>query len=491
MKYQIDYSNGGGKATEIVSADVEGELYKAVGQHLAEVAVPSTIEVRCLDNDGETAVFEVTQRGAYVVGGVTRPSIYVKEVNNTICLPASRYAEAYLVCVNAESNNYKYCHLMPQASGQIDVEYGRMGVEAGQMFGKRRIKEPYPGRMYWIRYYEKLSKGYVDRSSTYLETAAPKASKAVLPSVQETLSAALWKRLLGFAHKHVEETLTNANVTEAQVKEARRIFERMSTRKSVKGFNRQLLELLALSPRRASKVADLLARDTEEFPQIIAREESLILAMEAVASGHTTDKDGIAQAGITLFKATPEQEEAILGRLSPRLRQKVVHLWRVIDKPAKQRFEDYRKRSGFTHVREAFHGSRNENWASILTKRLQLYPDAAITGKMLGQCLYFAVKNPDGSEKSEKYTSLRGSYWAHGTSNTGFMGVYALAYHPKVIGPGDTLRSFRAAELKAMGCNCVHAQKGLYANGRRLYNDEIGVFDQDAVLINYLIEFTN
>jgi poly [ADP-ribose] polymerase len=74
-----------------------------------------------------------------------------------------------------------------------------------------------------------------------------------------------------------------------------------------------------------------------------------------------------------------------------------------------------------------FHGSRNENFWNILKNGLILNPKAVVTGKMLGRGIYFANK----AAKSINYTSLRGSYWSHGTSNVGYMAVFAVAIDPK------------------------------------------------------------
>ena len=68
-----------------------------------------------------------------------------------------------------------------------------------------------------------------------------------------------------------------------------------------------------------------------------------------------------------------------------------------------------------------WHGSRNENWLSILQSGLVLRPaNAVINGKMFGYGLYFA----DKCQKSLNYTSFRGSYWARGNSNKAFLALY-------------------------------------------------------------------
>ena len=97
---------------------------------------------------------------------------------------------------------------------------------------------------------------------------------------------------------------------------------------------------------------------------------------------------------------------------------------------------------------------------------------------MFGQGIYFAPS----SEKSWGYVSYYGSRWANGRQNTGFMGLYATAYGTPldVTGPA----SYNQNILRQRNKNCVHAHKGTY-----LYNDEIVFYHEDAILLNFLVEF--
>ena len=76
-----------------------------------------------------------------------------------------------------------------------------------------------------------------------------------------------------------------------------------------------------------------------------------------------------------------------------------------------------------------FHGSKNENFWSILKNGLLLNPRAAVTGKLLGNGTYFA----DKAIKSFNYTSLRGTTWAHGNSSVGYLAIFAVAIDPKNV----------------------------------------------------------
>jgi poly [ADP-ribose] polymerase len=125
-----------------------------------------------------------------------------------------------------------------------------------------------------------------------------------------------------------------------------------------------------------------------------------------------------------------------------------------------------------------FHGSRNENFWNIIKNGLQLNPKAKITGKMLGAGLYFANK----AAKSINYTSLRGSYWSGGTSNIGYMAVFAVAIDPntayKVKSSSEISTCYgmtwdKLQKIKP-GATHVFAEKG-----GRLLEDEYCIYRED------------
>ena len=399
----------------------------------------------------------------------------------------SDYKECYLTCINSESNNYKFYHMIPRITG-IDVTYGRIGANKGEMFGERSISTPYPTYLYWIRYYEKLSKGYEDRSEIYLDTAvvSPKATP-IKKSSNKTkpareASVALYNELLSFAKKLVKKSLVSQKITKKQVEKSRYYFRQMGTRKTVKGFNNQLLNLITVCPRNVRTVSDLLAKKPEDFKGIIEREEQLINAMTVLTSDdnefNLTADDVFAANKIDVFPATQKQIEEVKSHLSDSLKSKVKNVYRVIDNNKKEAFNNYLKKNNIKKVKCFWHGSKNENWLSIVLNGLQLNPNAAITGKMFGQGIYFAPS----SAKSWGYTSYYGSRWANGRQGTAFMGLYATAYGKPydVTTAGRYTQSF----LNQNHCNCVHAHAG-----SQLYNDEIVFYDENAMLLNYIVEF--
>ena len=409
--------NGEFAGEQNIAAPDESLVYEAIGKKLGSFSreLPGMLEV---ETEGHgSARFDMKKRGFYIQNGEQLPSMYVTEAYNSISgLTPGTYAPAYLTCINPESNNYKFYHLKPSSRG-IDASYGRIGSERGEMFGVRDLQEPYPSHMYWIRYYEKLSKGYIDQTEIYLSSPKTKAKGKKKGSPASGPSAELYSMLMRYAKHVVKETLVSERVTEAQAKEARKLYNELCTKVQVKAFNRWLLKLMQVSPRRIDTgrhqtVNDFLARSKADFADIILREENLLIAMETVASGGASceedSSESFAKYGIEVYEATQEQTEKVVSKLSDQIKPYVKKVYRVIPREQHKKFNDYLKRNHIRRVKELWHGSRNENWLSIIANSLQLNPNAQITGKMFGQGIYFAPS----SMKSWGYTSFHGTYWA-------------------------------------------------------------------------------
>lgn len=457
----------------------ESGFYKEIGKLLPDMNIPNTLYISC--NLG-SAEFSLKQRGSYIKDGETKPSLYVVEnYNNISGLIPSTYPAAYLTCVNPESNNYKYYWLKPDTDA-IHATYGRIGSERGEMFGTKDLKNPYEPHMFWIRYFEKLSKGYVDQSDIYLSPKTVdthKKQKSVSTDFSDA-SAVLYSKLLKYSKHVVETNLINKVITFEQIQISRKYFNAMGQRKTVKGFNNQLLKLLMVCPRKVRYVDELLASSKQDFSAIMEREENLIQAMEAVVTANLNpyQTNSFSDIDVEVYYATEEQKEQVLRHLDISLKSKVKHIYRVIPEKQQKRFNEYIKKKKINNVRQLWHGSRNENWLSIAKNGLSLNPNAVITGKMFGNGIYFA----SSSLKSWKYTSYRGSYWANGTEDIAFMGLYAVAYGR----PHNATAPYHFSqnELEYLHADCVHAHAGTY-----LQNDEIIFYDEDAIVMNYIVEF--
>lgn len=216
----------------------------------------------------------------------------------------------------------------------------------------------------------------------------------------------------------------------------------------------------------------------KDDPKIIQREEDLVMAMQ-VATGKNTfndTSDNFQKKNIIVTEASKEKRERVLELLTPDLRLKVLNIYRVIPKEQEKKFKQYVKDRNISEIKSLWHGSRNENWLSIAENGLMLHPNAAITGKMFGNGIYFA----SSAKKSWGYTS--GGFWTREmSSSTRFMGLYATAYG----NPLNVTSPSNYSEKSIGNFNCVHAHAGNY-----LRNDEIIFYNEAAMLLTYLVEFS-
>ena len=447
----------------------ESDLYKEVGKMLLDIDIPNSMHVTTPVGEAD---YEITKRGTFTKDGKKMPSMYVKEKRNSILLPPDTYKEAYLTCINPASNNYKFYHFKPNGL-DLNATYGRIGSQRGDAFGVKDLQTPYPIHMYWIRYYEKLSKGYKDESDIYL---APKVQTAQ-SSVKDTdIAMELYDILYQYAKGMVRKHLANSEtVTVEQVKQSKAILNHLTELKTVKAFNTNLQKLLTISPRKTRYVNQLLANSPSDFQDIIDREADLIAAMEAV---HTGAFGSFAENHIEVYVATDSQKQEVIEHLIPSLQSKVKRIWRIIPQKQQKDFNEYCKKNHIRYVRQMWHGSRNANWLSIVENSLKISSNVA-NGRMFGDGAYFALD----PMKSFGYTSSRYAKWTHENEDSVYMGLFAVAYgKPKFV---STAHKYTQKDLLAEHKNCVHAQAG-----SSLRADEIIFYSEKAMVMNYLVEFS-
>ena len=468
--------------------NTENSIWKAIGEELLNVDSFPTIMTVCCESGNAT--LNISKRGTYKENGIEKPSMFVKNVVNDINVPPSyNYKEAYLTCIHPESNNYKFYHLIPKSNeNEVDVIYGRIGVN-DRPGSERRINIPYESYLYWIRYYEKLSKGYIDQSDIYLgeEQTVSKEKDEVKTNddaTTDTASTELFALLKQLTVEKVKNTFCY-RVTPKQVEKSKELVQKLYQCSDVKSFNEVLLKLMTISPRHITYVEGELADkflSSFTFKNIITREEDLIDAMAGslLAPKDTTNKTKFDQFGTEVYIATEKQKEQVMSRLSDRLKPKVKQVYRVINHEQKCNFDNYVAEHNIQNIKQLWHGSRNCNWLSIIVNGLLLKPNAQITGKMFGDGIYFAPS----SMKSWNYTSFQGTYWAKGQSDIAIMGLYATAYG-NPCNPTSASK-YTQSELNSKGYDCVHAKAGTF-----LRNDEIVYYDEHAMLLQYIVEFSN
>lgn len=396
----------------------------------------------------------------------------------------------YLVMVTANNNN-KYYRMIPHGD-TFSVEYGRVGSSCQ--------KASYSMSQWDKKYNEKVKKGYVDQThlvQDLIQKEEPTTKDGYKEIVNKAI-AEIVERLQNMAKQKIQQNykVSSQQVTQAMVDEAQKVIDKLMNSTKVKEFNIILLELFGVIPRKMSNVKDYLASNETDFARILKDEQDLLDVMRGQVVQHTVDNskseatteeekgETILEAMGLEFEEVTDEDVAMIKSLLGDCRDKFYKAWRVKNIKTQKRFDDFVEKEKVSKTKLLWHGSRNENWWSIINTGLVLRPtNAVITGKMFGYGIYYAPK----ARKSLGYTSLSGSYWARGNSNSAFMALMDVAYgKPYDVHSFDSKYynfNYERLQQTCPGANCLHAHAGAM-----LRNDEIIVYKEEQCTIKYLVE---
>lgn len=409
------------------------------------------------------------------------------------------YKPRYLVMVTANNNN-KYYKQIPISATEWKAEYGRVG-SAPQT-------ARYSMSQWDKKYNEKIRKGYVDKTEL-IEDAIVK-TEVKNPSddfktIENKAIADIVNELQMMATNAIRQnyTVNSEAVTQMMVDEAQTIIDNLMSRKTIISFNKDLLDLFQVIPRAMSDVKKHLANSKDDFANIIKREQDLLDVMrgqviqnqvvsdaEEDKNTQKSDKTILEHLGLVFEECTPED----IARIKVCLGSCVDNFnraWKVTNCQTQEQYDKFIEENNIKETKLLFHGSRNENWWSIICNGLKLRPsNAIITGKLYGMGTYFAPK----AKKSLGYTSLRGSYWANGNATKGYMALMEVAYGtPYDVYDFDSkyhdLNYDKLQKFKK-GANCLHAHAGANIGYTSLKNDEIVIYKEEQCTIKYLVELT-
>lgn len=404
------------------------------------------------------------------------------------------YRPTYLVMVTANNNN-KYYRMIPNGD-TFNVEFGRVGANPQ--------RASYPMRDWNKKYNEKVKKGYVDQSDLMddlIKEVKPKTDKEYKEIENKSIKA-----IVDYLQDRAKKTIQKnykvgaGEVTQAMVDKAQNKIDEMNKsldKTTLKDFNADLLVLFGIIPRKMVNVNDYLAKSKDNFDSIMKHEQDLLdvmktqvvqVAMEEEDDNtENTATQTILEAMGLEFAEVTDDEIKHIKELLGESAKKFSKAWKVTNNKTQKRFDDFIANENITDIKELWHGSRNENWWSIINTGLVLRPvNAIITGKMFGIGTYFAPK----AQKSIGYTSLSGSYWASGNENKAYMAVMQVAYgKPYNVHSFDSKYyslNYNKLQDYCPGANCLHAHAG-----SMLRNDEIVIYKEEQCTIKYLVEITN
>lgn len=396
--------------------------------------------------------------------------------------------EKYLILVTINNSN-KECRLIPSEDGKtFTMITGRIGGD--------KKSEKHPAKDWDVCYNAMIKRGYVDKSDINKKKGNTEAEDKKGYSFKEIMSKEV-KRIVDFLQECARQTIKKnykigANeATPEMIAEAQELLNALTVETDKVKFNRILLKLFEALPREMTNVISYTARTNDEMGGIIQREADLLDVMKGaidtngkiLATQNNCSGTILDALGISFEECSQEEKEMVKNHMDSNTRNRFGTCWKVRNLKQEIAFQNYLKRNKISQTKFFYHGSRSENWWSIINTNLKCNPqNAVITGKMFGYGIYFAPK----AQKSAGYTSVQGARWTGGTKATGYLGVYEVAYgNPYNVQTwSGGMSSMNEKKLKSLGnYDCLHAHAG-----SSLVNDEVIVYNDNAASIRYLIE---
>jgi poly [ADP-ribose] polymerase len=427
-----------------------------------------------------------------------------------------RYAKLIHVSVdNGMTDNSNKVYIMEELSdGRIKCEYGRVG---------KNMTTVYKSSHEWdkiVREKTSNKKGYTDvtdlLAEPVLDDSKPVNNK--VDSIKDDIVRKLVDELMSFANKSIQRNykVTQEAVSEQQVNAAQEVINAISSLLVLgvdkKHVNDMLLKLYTIIPRRMDNVKSHLIGDVnsdtdlENAQRIIGSEQSALDTMagqvelikqqkdaakkaaEAEANGVEEEVDEVTildQMGLSIeVENDTETLDLIKKLMGPNVNQ-MKKVYKVVNNKTQVKFDKNLEKASVKKKRLYWHGSRNENWFNILQTGLLIRPSGAVhTGSMFGDGIYFA----DKAQKSIGYSSLRGSYWAHGGDNKAFLALFDvhLGNQKEILHHDSSCYKLSDNVLKKDGYDSVFAK-----GGADLRNNEFIVYKPEQCTVSHLIEIGN
>lgn len=406
---------------------------------------------------------------------------------------------AYLIMVNGEENrnNNKFYKMTEQSDGTIAVEYGRVDAT--------KQATSYPISKWDSLIKSKIKKGYKDITDLVaVEEVIEKTSdgkEKVNYISDDNEVRKLIEQLQSWAKATIQQNykVSTSKVTQKMVDTAQDLIDKLTKQykdnEDYKILNKTILEIYTTIPRRMSDVKSYLLKsnDKKEIESLIDDEQKLldtmagqVLANKAIQEEkqkeEVTDKPNslLEQLGLEIKYVEDKDVLHKISRMMGDSSHLIGKVYEVTNIKTEERYIKTFNTDKNSKEDLLWHGSRNQNWFNILQTGLLIRPSGAIyTGSMFSDGLYFANK----ARKSIGYTSLSGSYWAHGTNNHSFLAIFKVNVgNQKHIYKHDS-SCYNITEKNLLPYNSVYAH-----GGADLRNDEFIVYNPNRCTIKYLVE---
>lgn len=421
-----------------------------------------------------------------------------------------------LIKVDGNANNNKFYNMIDNGDNTFTAHYGRVGTNG--------TKKTYHISKWGSTYRTKTSstKGYKD-----ITTLTGGSTKTVVDYVK--LADKTTQDVLDFLlerNKHqigLNYRVKAVDVKAAQVDEAQNILDditnKFTSKKATKDFvNQRLTDLYNTLPRKMKKVSDYLLsgglsdKSNRKWLQThLAKEQDLldnfrtqVGIVQINTSNNNQQMTMLDALGIKMERVTDNKvinrvksfmdKHGLTHGRSSKWSNILINVWEVDNPKDSKAFDDNSailESNNKSNIVWGWHGSRNENWLSILKSGLKIRPSGAVhTGSMFGDGIY----SSDNFGKSMNYTSSTHKGHSYGAGNDGsaFLAILEVEKGKQYVCKQHTsdCYSYSYRKLQKMGgYHSCWAPGGIYhSRGGKLQNSELIVYKNEQVKIKYLIQ---
>lgn len=282
-----------------------------------------------------------------------------------------------------ENNNNKYVTMTDLGNGYFKSTWGRVGGHSDSM--------EYPiGK--WDSYRNsKTKKGYRDVSDLKIES---KSGEYTFKGKGVDHFFTTFSRYTRDSVKG-NYTIAVGSVTKAMLDEAQGILNHLIGLSDVERFNKHLLELYTVLPRRMSNVKDYLVKDDKGLDKLIAKEQDILDSLSSSVVTNVVESGQVFEDsfGIEMEEVDCPQSIRDLVTKTKSYGADIYKVYKVTHKTGQEKFDTWLEQQDNKNVELLFHGTRNPNVFSILKSGLLIRPTNAVSiaGDAYGSGIYHSA----------------------------------------------------------------------------------------------------
>jgi len=291
-----------------------------------------------------------------------------------------------------ENNNNKYVTMTDLDNGYFKSTWGRVGGHSDSM--------EYPISKWDSYRNSKTKKGYRDVSDLKIES---KSGEYTFKGKGVDHFFTTFSR---YTRDNVGRNYTIAvgSVTKAMLDEAQGILNHLIGLSDVERFNKHLLELYTVLPRKMNDVRAYLVRDDKGLDKLIAKEQDVLDSLSSSVVTNVVESGQVFEDSFGIEMEEVDCPQSIRGLVTKTKSHgaDIYKVFKVEHKTGQDKFNTWLEQQDNKNVELLFHGTRNPNVFSILKSGLLIRPTNAVS--IAGDAYGLGVYHSAHFQKSLGYT---------------------------------------------------------------------------------------